>query len=62
MRRPRGPGGRFLTASEIAELRAKEAASKVNSSAAASSSKAAADNAAIDALIKTGVDDGAEDE
>lgn len=26
MRRPRGPGGRFLTASEIAELRAKEAA------------------------------------
>ena len=26
MRRPRGPGGRFLTAAEIAELRAKEAA------------------------------------
>lgn len=26
MRRPRGPGGRFLTASEIAEMRAKQAA------------------------------------
>lgn len=26
MRRPRGPGGRFLTAPEIAELRAREAA------------------------------------
>lgn len=26
MRRPRGPGGRFLTATEIAELRAKQAA------------------------------------
>jgi hypothetical protein len=25
MRRPRGPGGRFLTAAEIAELRAKDA-------------------------------------
>ena len=24
MRRPRGPGGRFLTAAEIAEMRAKE--------------------------------------
>lgn len=24
MRRPRGPGGRFLTASEIAELKTKE--------------------------------------
>ena len=27
MRRPRGAGGRFLTAQEIAELEAKEAAS-----------------------------------
>lgn len=26
MRRPRGPGGRFLTAAEIAEMRAKQAA------------------------------------
>ena len=25
MRRPRGPGGRFLTAAEIAEMRAKQA-------------------------------------
>ena len=28
MRRPRGPGGRFLTASEIAEMRAKQASGK----------------------------------
>lgn len=28
MRRPRGPGGRFLTGPEIAEMRAKEEAEK----------------------------------
>ena len=33
MKRPRGPGGRFLTAAEIAELKAKEVADKANGTA-----------------------------
>ena len=32
MRRPRGPGGRFLTAAEIAQLDADEAAAMTNTS------------------------------
>lgn len=30
MRRPRGPGGRFLTASEIAEMRSKQQSEGIN--------------------------------
>ena len=34
MRRPRGPGGRFLTAAEIAELKAKQASEEGNNEGA----------------------------
>jgi len=52
MKRPRGPGGRFLTAPEIAELKAREAAAKgtdastnstTNSDASSTSSTASAE-------------------
>lgn len=39
MKRPRGPGGRFLTAAEIAELKANEAAEKANGTAANTNGK-----------------------
>ena len=41
MRRPRGPGGRFLTAKEIAELKEREAAEGGEAAAVAGSSSSA---------------------
>lgn len=37
MRRPRGPGGRFLTVAEIAEMREKELAAVAEAAAVAES-------------------------
>lgn len=46
MKRPRGPGGRFLTAPEIAELKRKEAAEAKEADGQSSGSSSASNNEA----------------